>query len=435
MVALLQERLPERITLLLRNFGQVADKLSYNAYLVGGQVRDVFLKRDNLDVDIVIEGDGIHFAQEFAAHYGTRVRSHRKFGTAVLIFPDGFKADVATARMEYYEAPGAPPVVETSSLKLDLYRRDFTINTLAVQLNSKHYGSLVDYFGAQRDIKDKVLRVLHNLSFVEDPTRVFRAVRFEKRFGFKIGKLSLALIKNAAKINYFKDVTGRRLFLELKLILMEQDPIGAIERLDELNLLQFISPEIQLTDNVTALLHEIREVVAWYKLLYLEEPLEAWKVYWHGLTSPLSEGALKMLVEGLGMVDRDSRKMVFQRMHEREVLDALYKFRGKNYQLYTLLEPYDTETLLYFMAKANNEKMKRFISNYFTKLKGTRTHLTGKDLVRMGFKPGPIFKKIFDRLLEARLNNLLRTKEDEIRFVMEKYPEARAPEAPSAHVR
>jgi tRNA nucleotidyltransferase (CCA-adding enzyme) len=96
--------------------------LGYNVYLVGGLVRDVILKRENLDVDIVIEGEGIKFAQKFAAQYDARVRSHKKFGTAVVIFPDGFKVDVATARMEYYESPGAAPIVETSSLKLDLYR-------------------------------------------------------------------------------------------------------------------------------------------------------------------------------------------------------------------------------------------------------------------------------------------------------------------------
>ena len=261
MSALLKERLPRKIISVLKDLGHVADMLGYNAYLVGGLVRDVFLRYENLDVDIVIEGDGIEFAHEFAEHYGARVRSHRKFGTAVLIFPDGFKVDVATARMEYYESPGAPPNVETSSLKLDLYRRDFTINTLAIKLNKRVYGTLIDYFGAQRDIKEKVLRVLQNLSFVEDPTRVLRAIRFEQRFGFKIGKLTLALIKNAVKINCFKELSGRRLFLELKLILREPDPIKAIERMDELDLLKFVFPEVQLTKGVKGLLEEIRKVI------------------------------------------------------------------------------------------------------------------------------------------------------------------------------
>lgn len=295
MSALLKERLPRKIISVLKDLGHVADMLGYNAYLVGGLVRDVFLKHENLDVDIVIEGDGIEFAHEFAEHYGARVRSHRKFGTAVLIFPDGFKVDVATARMEYYESPGAPPNVETSSLKLDLYRRDFTINTLAIKLNKRLYGTLIDYFGGQRDIKEKVLRVLHNLSFVEDPTRVLRAIRFEQRFGFKIGKLTLALIKNAVKINCFKELSGRRLFLELKLILREPDPIKAIERMDELDLLQFVFPEVQLTKGVKDLLEEVRKVIVWYNLLYLEESFEPWKVYWHGLTSPLDNKTLSAL--------------------------------------------------------------------------------------------------------------------------------------------
>ena len=417
MAAILKERLPRKIVQLLKKFGHVADMLGYNAYLVGGLVRDVLLKQENLDVDIVIEGDGIKFAQEFAEHYEARVRSHRKFGTAVLIFPDDFKVDVATARMEYYEAPGSPPVVETSSLKLDLSRRDFTINTLAIKLNKRHYGTLVDYFGAQKDIRDKVLRVLHNLSFVEDPTRVLRAIRFENRFGFKIGKLTNALIKNAVKINCFKDISGRRLFLELKLILKEQDPIKTIERMNEFDLLQFVSPEIRQTRDMTFLLEEIKKVIAWYNLLYIEEPFEPWKVYWHGLTSSVDNKALETLAQKMGIVDMDSFRMVSQRQSINVLLDSLYKFDGDNYHLYTLLITYDTETMLYLMAKTGNEKIKRLISNYFTKLKGTKVQLSGKDLLKMGFKPGPIYKEIFTRLLEARLNNHIKTREDEVRFV------------------
>jgi len=417
MATLLKERLPRKVIQILKNIGHVSDILGYNSYLVGGLVRDILLKRENLDVDVVIEGDGIQFAQEFAKNYDTRVRSHKKFSTAVLIFPDGFKVDVATARMEYYESPGAPPVIETSSLKLDLYRRDFTINTLAIKLNKRDYGTLIDYFGATKDIKEKTLRVLHNLSFVEDPTRMLRAIRFEQRFNFKIGKLTLALMKSAMKTNIPKDPANRRFFLELRLILKEQDPVGAIRRMDEFDLLQLISPEIRFTKSVESLLEEIKKVIAWYNLLYLEEPFEPWKIYWHGLTSSLSMGSLKALTEKNGMTDGDSRKMLSQRKSMGEVLDELYKFSGDNYRLFTLLYPYETESLLYLMARTNSEKTRRLISSYFTKLKGTTIQLKGKDLAGMGFQPGPIFRKIFDRVLEARLNNLIKTKDDEIRFV------------------
>lgn len=424
---MLKERLPANITKLLKNFGKVAHRLGYNAYLVGGLVRDVLLKRENLDVDIVVEGDGIHFAHMFAEEFGPRVRSHKKFGTAVLIFPDGFKVDIATARMEYYESPAAPPMVETSSLKLDLYRRDFTINTLAVKLNPGDWGTLIDYFGGQKDIKEKVLRVLHNLSFVEDPTRILRAVRFEQRFGFKIGKLTLALIKNAIQINCFKDLSGHRLFTELKLVLQERDPIKAIERFDQLDLLDVIHPEIDLDDALLLLLDEIKKVIAWYNLLYLEEHMEAWKVYWHGLTSGLNRETLKNLAERLGMVDQEGRRMITQREDAGDLLDHLFRFEGTEYELYILLNKYDTETLLYFMARANSDKIKRLISLYFTKLRGTAILLHGKDLVEMGFEPGPIFRDIMENLLEARLNGLVKTRDDEIAFVEQHFGSTQSP--------
>ncbi len=422
--SMLKERLPRRIIGLFKEFGATADMLGYNVYLMGGLVRDVFLKRENLDVDIVIEGDGIKFAQEFAEHNDVRVRSHRKFGTAVLIFPDGFKVDVATARMEYYETPAAPPIVATSSLKMDLFRRDFTINTLAIKLNKRDYGTLIDYFGGQKDLKEKVIRVLHNLSFVEDPTRVLRAIRFERRFGFMIGKLTLALIKNAVSINCFEKLSGKRLFLELKFLLMEQRPIHGIERMNEFDLLQFISPEIQLTNSMRELLEGIRGVIAWFALLYLDEPYESWKVYWYGITSALDSNALRRLEKRMQMEDLENRKMIAQRVEAHSVLDQLYRLRENNNSgIYTLLSQYDTEILLFMMAMANNEKIKRLISYYITKLRDTKVQLMGRDLKDMGFSPGPLYKNIFNSLLEARLSDQVGSREEEIKFVNERFKE------------
>ncbi|MDD5205652.1 MAG: CBS domain-containing protein, partial [Desulfobacterales bacterium] len=295
MTAVLKERLPRKVSKILADLGTAADGLGYNAFLVGGFVRDLLLVRENFDVDVVIEGDGIRFAQEFARIYGIKVRCHQKFGTAVLIFPDGFKIDVATARIEYYDSPAALPNVEESSLKMDLYRRDFTINTLAIRLNKGDFGGLIDYFGGAKDIKEKVIRVLHNLSFVEDPTRVLRAIRFEQRFGFKIGKLTLSLMKNAVSINSFKGVSGRRLFLELKLILTEQEPFKAIQRMSEFDLLKVISPRLKLSPEMSAVMEEIKGVLSWFNLLYLGESYDPWKVYWHGLTSGVDQEGLKEL--------------------------------------------------------------------------------------------------------------------------------------------
>lgn len=420
--SVLKERLPRRIISLLKDFGDTGDTLEYKVYLVGGLVRDVFLKMENLDVDIVVEGDGIRFAYEFASRHDVRVRSHKKFGTAVLIFPDGFKVDVATARMEFYETPAAPPMVSTSSLKLDLFRRDFTINTLAIKLNKRDYGTMVDYFGGQKDMRERIIRVLHNLSFVEDPTRIFRAIRFEQRFGFKIGKLTLSLMKNAVDINCLKELSGRRLFIELKLILMEDRPVQAIERMNEFKLLSFISPEIRFNNDLKKILESIESVISWFKLLYLEEDYSPWKVYWHGLTSQLDGDVLKGMSKNMQMNDLESSRMISQRLEVPDILDKLFKMKkNDNYETYRLLSLYDTELLLFIMAKANNEKIKKVISLYFTKLKGTTIKVRGTDLIKLGFKPGPIFRDIFSGVLRARLHDDVSTREDEIDFIKENF--------------
>ncbi len=421
MASLLRERLPAQYVTLLKQFGQVGDMLGLNVYLVGGVVRDVLLNHQNLDVDIVVEDDGIKVAQEMAKNFGGRVRSHPKFGTAKVIFDDGLKVDVATARMEYYEAPGALPVVETSSLKRDLSRRDFTINTLAIKLNKKDYGTLIDYFGGLGDMKGKVLRVLHNLSFVEDPTRIFRAIRFEQRFGFKIGKLTLALMRNAVKINVLSGVSGHRLFLELMLILKEKDPVKAIRRMAEFKLLEVIHPRITMNKDSEQLLEEITKVISWYSLLFLDERIEPWKVYFYGLTSELTRYEFHQAADRAGIREGAGVRMIDQRDDFETLLERLFRFNNDNYSLYTLLRPYDTEPLLYLMAKANSEKVRKLISTYLTKLKPMKVELTGKDLIEMGFKPGPAFKQIFDAILAARMNSAVTTKDEEIRLVKQNF--------------
>ncbi|MGM0644768.1 MAG: CBS domain-containing protein, partial [Thermodesulfobacteriota bacterium] len=178
---LLQNNLPQEVVNMLTQAGNLARDMGYHVYAVGGFVRDILLHRRNLDVDLVVEGDGIRFARRLALEMGGRVRAHKKFKTAVLILPDEQRIDVATARLEYYEHPAALPTVELSTVKMDLSRRDFTVNALAVQLDPEQFGKLVDFFGGQKDIKEKTIRVMHSLSFVEDPTRILRAVRFEQR--------------------------------------------------------------------------------------------------------------------------------------------------------------------------------------------------------------------------------------------------------------
>ncbi len=298
-VKFMKERLSPGVIAVLNRIGEVADELGCGAYVVGGFVRDLFLYRGNEDLDVVIEGNGIAFAKEFGRITGARIHSHEKFGTAVILFPEGFKIDVASARMEYYKFPAALPEVERSSIKLDLYRRDFTINTLAIQLNPGRFGTLIDFFNALRDIKDKVIRVLHNLSLVEDPTRVFRAIRFEQRFGFTIGKLTSSLIENAISMDFFKRLSGRRVFTEIRLILEEENPIRAIIRLNDFGLLRVIHPAISLDKDLLQMFNSTRKVLSWNDLLFLERSEEHTAAEARRSTSSVPPEASTVPVRGL----------------------------------------------------------------------------------------------------------------------------------------
>lgn len=420
---LVRERLPERVLGILREAGEVAEHIGMKAYVVGGFVRDLVMRNENLDVDIVIEGDGIGFAEAFARGHPCRVRPHHKFGTAVLIFPDGYKVDVATARVEYYREPAALPVVEFSSLKLDLYRRDFTINTLALRLNPDVFGELIDFYGAQRDIKERVIRILHSLSFVEDPSRILRAARFERRFGFTIGKHTQNLIRNAVRLDLIKRLPKPRLFGELELILKEGEPVGVLRRLAGFGIGPSIHPDISLDKEQIALLDETAEILVWFSLLFLEERVERWGVLLLSLLDPLSPEEANRLAAEFGAGRRVRAWIRSAKEEGAEVRNRLLSTRVVSRKfVYDALSPLPNEVILYLMAKARHPDIKRYISLYFTQLKSVRTRVTGKELIRLGYRPGPQFKAILDDLLERRFAGQLRTRDDEISFLRSRYP-------------
>jgi len=430
--ALMRERLPKEILEILQQVGQVAEELAFTAYTVGGFVRDLFLKQDNLDIDLVIEGDAIVFARRYVALYGGRSREFHKFKTAVIIFPDGFKIDVATARTEYYEAPGALPVVEYSSIKMDLYRRDFTINTLAVKLNARDFGTLMDFFGAHRDLKEKVISVLHNLSFVEDPTRVFRAIRFEQRFKFRVSKLTANLVANAVKNNFFDRLSGARIFGELRLILQEGNPIPAITRLAEFDLLKPIHPRLRFDEGTKGMLERVQAVLSWFDLLYLEEKFERWVVYFLGLVEPLTPDELEEMVQRFRISPKKAAAIAGGKDAADKALGRLYRLGEANrIPIYRLLNTLGTEYLLYMLAKTKQEASKRAISLYFTHLKHLKPELRGRDLLALGFSPGPHIREILERLHEARLTEEVKTKGEELELVRKIYGAALRAQAQS----
>ena len=411
----MQERLPRRVVARLREIGSVASSLGVGAYVVGGFVRDLFLYRGDEDLDIVIEGDGIAFAREYGRISGARIHTHEKFGTAVITYPDGFTIDVASARMEYYKFPAALPVVEMSSIKLDLYRRDFTINTLTIQLNPDRFGILIDFFNAQKDLKEKSIRVLHNLSFVEDPTRVFRAIRFEQRFSFAIGRLTAGLIHNAVRMDFFRELSGRRVFHELQLILQEERPAAAVSRLNDFGLLRVVHPGLVCDKHMLALLTAVQQVLSWFDLLFLNESYMKWAVYFLALIHRCDTQQARDICRRFELAPRLQALFVEGRAGVEECLHGLTrKLPADPSTVYHLLNGVRTELVLFMMAAAEQDKVKKAISHYFTSLRRTTISLKGQDLKALGIPPGPIYGRVLRGVLDARLNGRVHTRNEEL---------------------
>jgi tRNA nucleotidyltransferase (CCA-adding enzyme) len=421
--AIMVESLSRPIIVLLRTIGEKAKEYGYCAYAVGGFVRDLLLHIKNLDLDIVIEGNGIDFAKRFARHMEGEIRTHEKFNTAVIILPNGFKVDIATARLEYYDYPAALPTVELSSIKLDLYRRDFTINAMAIHLNPETFGTLVDFFNCQNDLKDRKIRILHNLSFVEDPTRIFRAIRFEQRMGFIIGKHTEKLIRTAVKMDLFDRFFGHRFFGELRIILSEENPIPALRRMADFGILKFLYRGLRMDQRLERVLEETDRALAWHKLLYLDEPCEQWLVYLLALMSHAPTREVLNFCQRFEVPERYRQMIIREKVEVQKIHHFLRrKVPVVHSEIYRLLHLLTHEGLLHLMGLAKKKSQKKAVSLYVTELRHVKPELRGHDLKKMGYQPGPLYSRILNDLLDARLDGLIKSVADETEFVRNRYP-------------
>ncbi len=423
---LLDTQLPQKVKERLQQFSLVAEETGLRIYLVGGCVRDLLLRKENLDIDIVVVGDGIAFARAFAGKYACRVREHEKFATAVIVMEDGFKIDIASARLEYYDRPAALPRVEHASLRHDLYRRDFTINTLTISLNRDNYGQLLDFFGGQRDLKERSIRILHNLSFVEDPTRLFRAVRFEQRLGFRIGRQTERLMHSAVRLNLVKKVGGARILQELRLILNEDEVVAALQRLQDLDLLKFIDSKLFFSDDSGKLLRRAEQACSWFDLLFTGESYQRWLVYLLCLFDALTDKAVQRVVEWLMIPARNAPLLLQQRQRCRDLQKCFRTWTKRsavlNSEIYRCLEDLDLEALLYLVARTDDKEWRQRISLYVTELRRITPLLSGQDLIALGYRPGRRFQELLGALQDARLNGLVHTREDEVALLERLYP-------------
>jgi len=415
---LIKKIFPKRVQNILNKIGEIGDKLNFPVFMVGGVARDLFLGIENYDIDIVVEGDGIKYARELSRDLKGRTKSHEKFRTAVVILADGFKIDVATARREFYEYPAAFPKVELSSIKKDLYRRDFTINAMAIQLNKKYFGKLIDFFGGQKDLRIGIIRVLYNLSFVEDPARIVRAIRFEQRYNFKMDRATEDFLKKAIDDKLLSRLRKKRIAEELILILKEENPLKSLKRLEELGALKYILPEVELDKDTVERFNKVKDNYNFWKRNISDEKIELWMIYFCCLIKNLEQG----------QIQRISKKLIFKQKSLGKInycyssLDQVIKFISQKNKIspsiiYLELKGLSNEVLFLAMAESNTDIARERIYDYFEKYKKENLYISGKELKELQVEPGPIYSQILNKLLCAQLDGEVKNKRDEIRFV------------------
>ena len=426
----LEKALSPALLALLGKVIEISNAHHLPVFIVGGVVRDMLLNQPCRDLDIVIEGDAIGIANQLASKFGGRVVSHRRFGTAkwqikdirhslakalALTETDAHDLpeflDLISARTEFYEHPSAMPTVENSSIKLDLHRRDFTINTLALRLDGSHYGELIDHFGGLEDLRKKKIRVLHSLSFVDDPTRMLRAVRFEQRFGFRIEDRTLRLMNDARPM--LRQVSGDRLRHEFDLAFKEPDPASVLARLSDLDLFTPIHPWLRWDP---ALANPISEVASW-------QPDPVWKLAQNVGNIPTKHALFWMV--WIGSLPKDIVGDVNQRLKFPAPLASSIKATAnilpflKNLEnekpsvVSSQLEGVPTVSLLSAYLLEKDPGVKQVILSYQQKWKAIQPVTTGDDLRNAGILPGPQYKRILTTLRAAYLDGTISTPEEE----------------------
>jgi len=405
----LADRIKKQLPAELVGFTQAAGEIAYNQgqslYLVGGVVRDLLLGRTNLDLDLVVEGDAINLAHRLTQVYPGKITIHPRFNTAKLQWNE-WSVDLATARSETYAKPGALPSVKLESLESDLARRDFTINTMAVHLDPSHYGELIDLYGGGHDLEHKLIRILHEKSFIDDATRIWRGLRYEQRLDFQLEETTLKLLKR--DIPMLDTISGDRIRHEIELILKEEFPEKMLCRADELGVLKWLHPSLKGDGWLADRFEQARQ---------LSSPnLPPVGLYLALLAYRLTEEEAKQLTtklrlpKSLAQTLRDTASL-------KAKLQSLADPKLTPSSIYSILHDYSSLVIRANSLASDSPIARQHIQLFLNKLRYVKPTLTGDDLKRMGIAPGPRIKEILTLLHEARLDGKVTSKQGEEEMV------------------
>jgi len=410
---LMLEKIDRSTYSLIIKTGMLADEFGVSAYLVGGIVRDLFLQEKDIDIDITVEGDGMEFAEFLAEKLNGTYKGFERFKTAKVFLKDGKRIDVTSARAEFYEYPAALPQIEFTPIRYDMFRRDFTINAMAVKINRKGFGDFIDYFDGYTDLKNRTIRTLYNMSFIDDPTRILRAVRFEQRYGFEIEKNTLRFITETLKYNIFDSLPGERIRDELAVTLEEEDPGKVFKRMQELEILTKISRHFRLNDRSENVYQAARRLIREKRV----PEKHASALYFMALLYNVPLEETDSLCDKLKLKSDLKEALLAGKRDEKKVFSALHSKSVSNSGIYTLLKQYPEDALYFFMSACGSDYVTNRIEHYIENLRNMRAHITGRDLKNLGIKAGPEFGELLNSALMAKLDGRLKNHIEEIEFI------------------
>jgi len=403
----ISKQLPLQLAAFLKQAGETAAANGDRLCLVGGVVRNLLLGKSNLDIDLVVEGNAIALAQKLADEGSCKITVHKRFNTTNVDWY-GWSIDIAGARLESYARPGALPDIEPGSIEDDLIRRDFSINAMAVELNPKSFGHLIDLYSGQKDLEGGLIRVLHEKSFIDDSTRIWRGLRYEQRLDFRLEAETLRLLKRDKDM--LDGISGDRIRYELECILAEEQPEKVLLRAAGLGLLVKLHPSLEDGSHLADIFIHARKMS-----LHKKAPLA---LYMALLAYNLNEEEKEQFISYLRLP-----KMIAQSLRDSQIIKSrlpkLASAKLKQSDIYHLLHGYSNDALKASLIAADSEATRRNIQLYIDKLRNIRPQLTGNNLMDMGIPEGPQIKEILNKLLDARLDREVRTLEGEERLVRE----------------
>lgn len=401
------DKLQDEIRKLFRNIGKLAQENDSRVFLVGGMVRDLLLNKENKDFDFVVEGNIEGLIRDVASNYNVNYKYNNNFQTGSMVISNKYDLDFAVSRNELYTHPGALPKVKKADIFDDLFRRDFTINALAVALHPEEYGYLYDFFKAREDVENRILKALHRFSFLDDPTRIIRGIRVVLQHDLEIEEETKALMQEAIRLNQYSDVTFPRIFKELRLLFLEEPGERFLNILEEIPFLRLLYDGYQLPEDIKGKWERVEHYLAYFNNNNYN--VKEWAVYF----SLIFKDIPRSLIERWSLKTRLKEIILFK--PEEYNIEEITELIG-SVEIYNKLKDISNEKLVLLLAEHDNEKLEEKIFYFLEKISDIKLAIDGNDLIEIGFKEGPIISKALKVLKRQVLKDNLKSRKEQLDY-------------------